>query len=142
MPAHITVLFPFLPEPRLTAEVRTELHAICAGCDPFTVTFSATGRFPGVLHLDPNPADDLRRLTLAIATQWPEAPPYGGRHEDVVPHLTVAMAEDPALDVVETELAFRLPVETTLDRAQLCVFDGNRWQVQDALPFHGAPDPS
>lgn len=142
MPAHITVLFPFLPESQLTADVRIQLEAICAERDPIVVTLPTASRFPGVLYLDPVPSDGLRELTLAIAERWPEAPPYGGRHDDVVPHLTVAMADDTMLDAVQAEITSHLPIKTILEQARIYAFDGHRWQVRGALPSLGAPGQS
>ena len=61
MPAHITLLFPFVVESRMTAEVDAELRAICAQHESIAVTFSRVGRFPGLLYLAPDPADELPR---------------------------------------------------------------------------------
>lgn len=140
MPAHVTALYPFLPEPSLTAEVLDELRGLCSRLDAFEVEFVRTQRFPGVLYLEPEPADAFRELTRAIAKRWPEAPPYGGVHEDVVPHLTVAVADDSTLDAVEMELVVRLPRAAVLTAARLYVFDGTRWQPGQELPFHGTRD--
>ena len=139
MPSHITLLFPFLPESHLTAEVEARLRAICFQHEPIAVQFSRVARFPGVLYLAPDPADELRALTLAIAERWPETPPYAGAHDDVIPHLTVAMAEDAVLDAVEPELAAQLPVETRLPQAALFTFDGRRWRIRAPLPFSRVP---
>ena len=135
MPPHITALFPFLPEHQLTDEVVGQLQALCAACDPMTVEFAGTARFPGVLYLQPEPADELRDLTLALAARWPEVPPYGGLHDDVVPHLTVALGDDVSFDAIETALATQLPVRARLREARLYVFDGSRWQVRAELPL-------
>jgi 2'-5' RNA ligase len=135
MPAHITTLYPFLAERRLTAAAVADLVAVCGEHDPFEVTFARTARFAGVLYLDPEPAEPLRELTLAVASRWPEAPPYGGIHDQVIPHLTVAHEQDPVLDAVDAELRPRLPLVATLDEARLYVFDGLRWRERVRLPF-------
>ena len=102
------------------------------------VQFRRTARFPGVLYLDPEPADGLRQLTLAIAERWPEAPPYGGGFDEVVPHLTLAQgATDGVMDDIETEVLRGLPVRTRLVEACLYVFDGGRWRLRARLPFDG-----
>ena len=140
MPAHVTLLFPFVPAPRLTDETQAELQALCAEFAPLAVDFAHTARFPGILYLDPEPADGLRELTTAIAAQWPEAQPYGGLHNDVIPHLTVACADDAVLDAIESKVAPQLPVTARLQEAELCVFDGARWQPRASLPLRNAPD--
>jgi 2'-5' RNA ligase len=135
MPAHITALYPFLGEDCLTDEVLDQLRCLCAQLPVLDVAFRRTGRFPGVLYLDPEPADGLRRLTAAIAERWPEAPPYGGRFQDVIPHLTVARAGDGVLTDIEAELLRSLPVPARLEEAVLYVFDGHRWRRRARLAF-------
>ena len=142
MPAHITLLFPFLPHSLLTTEVETQLRAICSHHEPIALQFSRVARFPGVLYLAPDPADELRELTVAIAQRWPETPPYAGAHDEVIPHLTVAMAQDAVLDTVEPELAAQLPVATRLPQAALFTFDGRRWRTRAPLPFSRVPSSS
>jgi 2'-5' RNA ligase len=144
MPAHITVLYPFLPEPRLTRGVVTRLRELCAAVPVLDVAFRRVGRFPDVLYLDPEPTGELRELTASIAQRWPEAPPYGGRFDEVVPHLTVAHgAGEDALNDIEADVLRRLPVRTRLEEARLYIFDGERWQLRARLPFRtGAPAPA
>jgi 2'-5' RNA ligase len=138
MPAHITTLSPFLDEDRLTNEVVAALREVCAERPALDVVFRRTGRFPDVLYLDPEPADGLRQLTLDIAGGWPEAPPYRGAFEEVIPHLTVAhrLGGD-GLHTVEAELLRDLPITTRLLEARLYVFDDERWRVRQRLPFEG-----
>jgi len=139
MPAHITLLYPFLAERRLSDEVFAQLSVVCGQVGAFDVRFSQTGRFPGVLYLEPEPADRLRALTLAIAGQWPEVQPYEGRFSEIVPHLTVALAEESAvLDEVEADLGPMLPLVATLDKAYVYVFDGVRWLGMTDLPLDGS----
>jgi 2'-5' RNA ligase len=137
MPAHITALYPFLAEARLTREVVARLRELCAEVPVLDVTFRRTARFPDVLYLDPEPAGGLRELTSAIAQRWPEAPPYGGIFDEVVPHLTVAHgADEDLLNDIEADVLRRLPVRTRLAEACLYVFDGERWRLRARLPFH------
>lgn len=138
MPAHITLLYPFLPERCLTETVNSHLGALCRELDPLEVTFVRTARFPGVLYLDPEPADHLRNLTVAIAERWPDTPPYDGQHDDIVPHLTVAHADEATLDPIEADVTSKLPLTALLGAARLYVFDGERWQAQTQFGFHGS----
>jgi hypothetical protein len=136
MPAHVTVLYPFLPEDRLTKAVVDRLKAICADSLVLAVELRETRRFPGMLYLAPEPDDGFRRLTEAVAGEWPETPPYGGAHDDNIPHLTVAHdLSDDELDEVDRVVTAALPISTHLTSASLYVFDGARWRVHDVLPF-------
>ena len=77
---HITVLYPFLSEDRLTQAVVDRLTEICADTRAMDVEVGQARRFPGMLYLAPEPDDGFRRLIDAVVQEWPEAPPYGGAH--------------------------------------------------------------
>jgi 2'-5' RNA ligase len=140
IPAHMTVLFPFLDVDLISAAVIDDLATLIAGHGPFTVRFEGCGRFPDVLYLAPAPGQPLRALTESIAGRWPEAPPYGGQFADVIPHLTVAHEQPPeVLDGVEAALAGRLPVTATISTVSLFVTDGRSWRRQAEFSMVGAP---
>lgn len=136
MPAHITALYPFLIEGRLTHSVTARLRCLCAELPVLDVEFRGVGRFPAVIYLDPEPVEGLRRLTATLAEQWPEAPPYGGSFEAVIPHLTIAHGVDHGVMAdIENDVLQALPVRARLAEACLYVFDGARWQSRARLPF-------
>ncbi len=136
VPAHVTVLYPFLDIARIDDPTVRQLRALCAAQPAFSVRLERCGRFPGVLYLDPGPAEPFRELTAAVVERWPEAPPYGGAHAEVVPHLTVAHGVDDAiLATVEQAVAARLPVTAEATAAHLLTFDGSRWTVHTRLAF-------
>ncbi len=146
VPAHVTVLAPFLAPDRITEAVLGELRALFATRAAPRVRFLRTGRFPaaagvpGVLYLDPEPADGPRALTEAVVARWPEAPPYGGSHAAIVPHLTVAIADEPTLDAVERELSGGLGdgFAATLAEAVVYVHAGGHWRAVASLPLGAA----
>ena len=135
-PAHITALYPFLDEELLDREVLAALEELCAERPSLDLTFPRIGRFPGVLFLEPEPADALRALTVAIAKRWPEAPPYGGRFEEVIPHLTIAHgADDDVRADIETDVLRGLPLRARVWEASLWAFDGAHWRQRARFPF-------
>ncbi|MFG2873489.1 2'-5' RNA ligase family protein [Streptomyces sp. NPDC048337] len=136
VPAHVTVLFPFLAESRVDALVHTALAEVIAGHEVFDVRFEKCGRLPGVLYLVPEPDTRLRRLTEAVVERWPEAPPYGGRFADIVPHLTVAQGQEAALmEEMEDDLHRRLPVTSRVTSVELMVHDGAAWRPRASFPL-------
>jgi 2'-5' RNA ligase len=143
VPAHVTVVAPFVAPARLTEELIMELGALFAARAAPRVRFARMARFApageaaGVLYLAPEPADELRALTQAVVARWPEAPPYGGLHAEIVPHLTVAIAGEAALDAIERELSGALGTgfAATLDRAEVYVHAGERWRRVASLPL-------
>ncbi|MGW8760935.1 2'-5' RNA ligase family protein [Streptomyces sp. NPDC055815] len=129
VPAHVTVLFPFLDESRMDGLVHSALADVLGRHQAFDLRFEKCGRLPGVLYLAPEPDTQLRQLTEAIAERWPEAPPYGGRFADIVPHLTIAQGQDDVvLEEVEADLADRLPFTARVASVELIVHDGTTWQ--------------
>ncbi|QEV55911.1 2'-5' RNA ligase family protein [Streptomyces platensis] len=129
VPAHVTVLFPFLSESRMAPHVCLALAGLLGKHGAFDLRFERCGRFPGVLYLAPEPDAQLRRLTEVIADRWPEAPPYGGKFTGIVPHLTIADGQDDAvLDEVEAELLGQLPFTSRVSSVVLMVHDGAKWR--------------
>ncbi len=128
VPAHITVLYPFLDHDRVDAGVLADLDALVGQHQAFDLRLTQCRRFPGALYLAPEPETRFRALTAAIVGRWPEAPPYGGQFADVVPHLTVAHGQDPeVLDMIESEVCDRLPVTERIESVQLIAYTGARW---------------
>ncbi|WP_405787332.1 2'-5' RNA ligase family protein [Streptomyces sp. NBC_00029] len=129
IPAHVTVLYPFLDESRLDPAVHSALADVLGGHRAFTLRFERCGRFPEVSYLVPEPDTQVRQLTRAIADRWPEAPPYRGRFTEVVPHLTIAQGqEDAALKEIEADLTGRLPFTARVSSVELMVHDGTEWR--------------
>jgi 2'-5' RNA ligase len=143
VPAHVTVLVPFLNRRLLSPGIRAELRQIFARHPAFPVQFPECRRFPDALYLAPVPDTHFRALTNAVATRWPDAPPYGGQFEDVVPHLTVAHDQEPSLlDKIETDLSPRLPIRAHVSAVQLLAFTGEQWIEEEAFElgrFDGPP---
>jgi 2'-5' RNA ligase len=136
LPAHITALYPFLDEDRLTGAVLDQLRGLCAELPRLDVRFRRTDRFARVLYLAPEPADGLCRLTAAIVERWPEAPPYCGAFTEIVPHLTIADdADEDLMTRIAQEVLGGLPVHARLSEAYLYVFDGASWTPRARLPF-------
>ncbi|MCD9879473.1 2'-5' RNA ligase family protein [Streptomyces guryensis] len=128
VPAHVTVLFPFLPASVVDAGTFADLDEIFGRHRSFEVRFEESGRFPGVCFLAPTPDAPFRRLTEAVVDRWPQAPPYGGKY-DPHPHLTVAQGQDDVtLDEIEAGLRPALPFTARVPTVDLVAHDGTHWR--------------
>lgn len=141
IPAHVTLLFPFMEAERVTPAVVEDAERAIAGFAPFAVSFGELRRFdgpPAVLYLAPVPAEPFSLLTAALVSAFPAYPPYGGAHAEVVPHLTVAEGEARELDAFEQAVAPRLPIAAHVAAAGLYRRDAaGRWQPFARLPLEG-----
>ncbi|MET7383292.1 2'-5' RNA ligase family protein [Streptomyces sp. NPDC005526] len=136
VPAHVTVLFPFLDASRIDEGVCAAIGEVVGRHQSFEARFDHCGRFPGVLYLAPEPDTGFRRLTEAIVERWPENQPFGGQFDDVVPHLTVAQGQDEAVvEKAEADLLTGLPVVAQVSSVDLLVHDGTRWRQRSSFPL-------
>lgn len=137
VPAHVTLLFPFLPPAELDEEVRGRLAAIIGAERPFPFTLARVGRWPDVVYLAPEPDAPFLRLIEAVAAAFPEHPPYGGAHADVVPHVTIAQDPRPGyLEAAEHALPALLPIRDVAREAWLVArLDAAPWRTLWRLPL-------
>lgn len=90
VPAHVTVLYPFVPRRQIDVELSDALASLFGGLPAFAYRFDSVGRLgPGTVVLNPQPASAFSRLTDTVYRRWPAYPPYGGVFDVVIPHLTV-----------------------------------------------------
>jgi 2'-5' RNA ligase len=128
IPAHVTILYPFLDPDQLNAAVRRQLAVIAARHEPFDVRFERVGVWPGVAYLAPEPAGPFVRLTEEMAAAFPDHPPYGGAFEEVIPHLTITESAGAPLDEIAAAAAGSLPFDRPVTRLEVLVENGiGRW---------------
>jgi 2'-5' RNA ligase len=137
MPAHFTVLYPFISEGALNDDTLNHLGKIGGEWPPIAVVFNEFGRFPTVLWLKPD-ATSLAEIITRVHHRWPECLPYGRSDLAVIPHLTIT---DGANDLVvaqsRAEISRHLPLKATISSIALMAFDGNRWVCRHAFTLGG-----
>ena len=141
VPAHVTVLYPFVPPSEITAGTLTALAGAVASVGAFECEFGATAWFgQDVMWLAPRPDAPFRTLTRAVSAVFPGYPPYGGGYDDVIPHLTVGdrtaggVAD---LRAAEAEVRAALPVTAHISRVWLMTGGTARdsWRTVAELPL-------
>ena len=135
VPAHVTIVYPFKPPLELTTETIAALRDLFSSTASFEISFTGPKKFPGVLYLSPKPDELFRRLTERTMRKFPEAPPYGGKFADIVPHLTIAHAGDlQQLDSIaadfERQVDGRLPIRSSVKEVTLMDNQSGRWQAR------------
>lgn len=122
VPAHVTVVYPFVPPDRLDDGVLAGVRAAVGGVPGFDCVFGAVRWFGAdVVWLAPEPDEPFRALTAAVWRRFPEAPPYGGEFADPIPHLTIGHVDPPALRRAAAAVAPELPVVARVEAVTLLV---------------------
>ncbi|MFL6020369.1 MAG: 2'-5' RNA ligase family protein [Gaiellaceae bacterium] len=140
IPFHVTLLYPFAPREALTDDLLADTRAFFAGHEPFDFELTRIAAWPRVLYAVPEPDAALRACMQELFARFPQWPPYGGLHAEVVPHATLAEEVDAAAvrDEVERRLAPHLPRRCqTRDVALLEEFAPDRWRERRRFPLGG-----
>lgn len=136
VPAHITLVVPWLPPAEIDDEELDRLAALVDATPAFAFCLRRTGWFGRrVLWLEPDPAEPFAALTATIADEF-NTPPWEDEFDEVVPHLTVAHASDGVeLSVVAKALELELPLPCRATEVMVMVGDGAGWSGRARLPL-------
>lgn len=111
VPAHLTVLYPFVAPDQVDNDVLERIRRTVAEVKAFDCTFARTDWFgEEVLWLAPEPVDPFKTLTELLAAGFPDHQPYSGDYDEVVPHLTIGYRRFGDLKAAEAEISKELPV--------------------------------
>ena len=99
VPAHATLLYPFVAPGRLTPDVRGLLAGVAAAHAAFDFSLAGAARWPDAVYVRVEPVEPFVRLQAALAGAFPAFPIYGpDAGFEFVPHVSVAegaAANDP-----------------------------------------------
>jgi 2'-5' RNA ligase len=141
VPAHVTLLYPFLPPDQIDFDVLRKLDAVTEAQPAFDVSFTRTQWFgDDVLWLQPSPESAFRQLTDALYSRFPETPPYGGEIVDPVPHLTIGASGDiPAMRSAESAVGSHLPFTAAIGSISVIAWsaDADSWQSVAEFALRG-----
>jgi 2'-5' RNA ligase len=121
VPAHITVLYPFLAPEQIDDAVLTAVQEEVSAVPAFDARLTRVAWFDdSVIYLHPEPGRPFRQLTAALWRRFPGCPPYGGAHTDVIPHLTIGHdAPADVLAAAATSVAAHLPITSRITSVRL-----------------------
>ncbi|MEV6597941.1 2'-5' RNA ligase family protein [Actinoplanes sp. NPDC051346] len=140
VPAHITIVYPFLPPTAVTDAVLAGLREAIGAIPRFTTALTHVGWFGDtVAWLAPDPDAPFRALTHAVTTRFPDAQPYGGAHPELIPHLTIGHDHPPhLLRAAADEAANHLPIAADITAVHLIQgipAPGGPWHRTATLPL-------
>ena len=144
LPAHLTILFPFVAATEIDDGLLTELRHIYAPMRPFAYELASVESFPDAAWLAPVPAEPFHELVDRAREAFPALPPYGDPEHVVVPHCTIGTDDEP--DAVEAVvrtlregLGPRLPIRCRAAELVLLAEEADgTWARRAAIPFEGA----
>ena len=141
VPAHITVLVPFMDPRQITPAVLDRAQRALNRVAAFSFSLRRVARFATTAYLAPEPPEPFVAMTQALVEAFSEFQPYGGEHAAVVPHLTVAHGDALEADAAAAELQKRLDalgsVEADCTSVVLIENSTGRWEVLHV--FHLPP---
>lgn len=137
IPAHVTLLFPFVPAEELDETLFGELRALFAAQPAFAFTLTRLVGFPDqTIWLAPEPAAPFRTLTELIFAEYPAYPPYEGIHDEVIPHLTVTSDDASIRDELDAAMTPHLPIEAVVHDVVLLEEDETGyWRARERFPL-------
>jgi 2'-5' RNA ligase len=138
VPAHITLVVPWVPPEQIKQEHLDELSELLADQEPFEYTLEKVCWFgERVLWLRPCPDAPFKRLTSLLSSHF-DTPPWQGEFADVVPHLTVGLAGYAlgcTLSEAAEDLAPRLPLRCRATEVDVMCGDGTGWELLHREPL-------
>jgi 2'-5' RNA ligase superfamily len=134
VPAHITVLYPFLSPAGIDEALLASLGRLFAGLASFEFTLDKIRWFGDELvWLGPRDPAPFTALTDLVFAAYPSCPPYGGRHAEVIPHLTIGHLGGPeALRAAAESVGPYLPIEAAA--AEVILMAGPRPGIAGTPP--------
>lgn len=140
MPAHVTILWPFIQPDAITDQDIAALATCFANHRRFAIELNRLAAFgKDGIYLAPQPAAPLIDLTEAVVANFPDYPPYRGAYATIIPHLTVAMTSPQNFANIHTDcidaLTANLPIHVDVDEVTLFVRRDERWRTRQTFPL-------
>jgi 2'-5' RNA ligase len=135
LPAHVTLLYPFVPVRDLNDGVRAAIAAVVAAQARFSYRLVGPGRWPETQYASVEPEAPFRALQADLAAAFPNFPLHGGAF-DFVPHVTIAEGEAARLPELADDRAWaELPATATARMVDLLVRTGELWSTKWTFPL-------
>lgn len=149
MPAHVTVVVPFIPPAMMNDSTLTTLSVLFGQFSCFDFTLSRVAWFDKrVIYLAPDPSAPFRRIVEAVVRDFPDYPPYEGVFDDIIPHVTVGESgrwrkRSRAMRRAASEVERLLPIHSRASEIWLMVHhaETGRWDRVETFLLADAPSP-
>ncbi|MFF1555916.1 2'-5' RNA ligase family protein [Streptomyces sp. NPDC058279] len=139
VPAHVSLLYPFVPESALTGQDENGVRSLAASFPASDLLLEELVTASGFVAVT---VPELQPIVDAFRAQWPGLRPYRGRFgARPAAHLTVAMGTDhpTASARVRAAVGSLLPLRTRAAAVQLVALTDEGWRPRLTAPL-GGPD--
>lgn len=140
VPAHVTLVVPWLPPAEITDRDLAELDQELADVAAFDFVLTRVDWFGRrVLWVAPEPSEPFLKLTHRLADRF-HTPPWDDEFDEVIPHLTVAHHSDGVeLVPIAADVATRLPLRCRAEQVWVMVGGpGSRWELRHRVALQAA----
>ncbi len=137
-PAHITLVYPFMPASALSPADLDDLGAFFSDRPTFGFDLALGWFGREVLILRPDPASELVELTRAIVGRWPAYPYYGGLYDVIEPHVSLAFGTADELVPLALSVGSLLPLRVQAEAVTLLVGPEEQMRPGPSFPLRSA----
>ncbi|MFJ7586693.1 2'-5' RNA ligase family protein [Streptomyces sp. NPDC097617] len=137
VPAHVSLLYPFVPESALTGQDEKGVRSLAASFPAADLLLGEVVAEPGFVAVA---VPELQPVVDAFHARWPGLRPYRGRFGPwPAAHLTVALGADnpTAATPVRDAVGSLLPLRTRAAAVQLVALTENGWRARLTAPLGG-----
>lgn len=135
VPAHVSLLYPFVPASALTGQDEKDVRSLAASFPAADLLLEEVVTAAGFVAVT---VPGLQATVDAFRAQWPGTRPYGGRFgARPAAHVTIAMgADDPTTAArVRAAIDNLLPLRARAAAVQLVVLTEEGWQSRFTVPL-------
>lgn len=138
IPAHITVLFPFISPEKLTIEDLIKLRELLR-FPKFDFKLDGIKTFPGVVFVEPTNKEKFIEITKKIWQAFPDYPPFEGKYlPEINPHLTIGHDLGDKFESCLAEsmkIENKLPISASADEILLLTSEKEEWIIVERFPL-------
>jgi 2'-5' RNA ligase len=142
VPAHATLLHPFIEPEELRPAVRRRLREVAADHRPFDYRLDRMAEWPDAIYVAVDPVEPFVRLQRDLQAAFPDWPIYGaGADFEFEPHITVADGAGKLEPGIRDDPAWRaLPLAARAEAIDVIATrpDG-RWRLIWRIPLGPSP---
>lgn len=142
VPAHVTLLYPFVEAAALSTEIRRTIGSIASGHASFSFGLSGPFQWPDTVYAAVDPEEPFLAIHRELAAAFPGYPIYGRPGFELIPHVTIAdsqYVDDPS--VVGDSSWSDLPVDRSVSGLEVIAEGADQhWRTVWTVPL-GTPGP-